>query len=76
MADTLTQFTKLHAALINEKQELEARLTLVNQALSGEIKAPRKQRKKRKVSAATKKKMAAATKKRGSSTKKKSTKKK
>ena len=81
MPDIIQQYAKFHAALTKEKQEVEQRLTLIDQALSGMAKAPKKApkkktakkktaKKKRKVSAATKQKMAAAAKKRWADKKK------
>ena len=70
MPDIIQQYANIHAALTKEKQEVEQRLTLINQVLSGKAEAPKKAaekkpaKKKRKVSAATKQKMAAAAKKR------------
>ena len=76
MLDIIQQYANFHAALTKEKQEVEQRLTLIDQALSGKAKAPKKAakkktaKKKRKVSAATKQKMAAAAKKRWADKKK------
>ena len=76
MPDIIQQYANFHAALTKEKQEVEQRLTLINQVLSGKAKAPKKAakkktaKKKRKVSAATKQKMAAVAKKRWADRKK------
>ncbi len=42
MADTIKQFAKLYASLIQEKKDLENRLGDINKALAGDLKAPKK----------------------------------
>jgi hypothetical protein len=42
MADTIKQFAKLYASLVQEKKELENRLVDINQALAGDLKTPQK----------------------------------
>lgn len=42
MADTIKQFAKLYASLVQEKKELENRLGDINQALAGDLKTPKK----------------------------------
>ncbi len=62
MADTIKQFAKLYASLIQEKKDLENRLGDINKALAGDLKAPKKaasqngrRKKAKKKKAATKK---------------------
>ena len=83
MANIITQYAKLHAALIQERKDLEGRLKDIDRALAGktsapaEKKAPKKTRKKRKkMSPATILKMRAAAKKRWAVRKRKPAKKK
>ena len=75
MADTLQQYAKLHAALIQEKKDLENRLADIDKALSGKLEPAKKKaakkaakkatrKKRKKLSAETIKKMKAAAKKR------------
>ena len=42
MADTIKQFAKLYASLVQEKKDLENRLGDINQALAGDLKTPKK----------------------------------
>lgn len=42
MADTIKQFAKLYASLVQEKKDLENRLVDINKALAGDLKAPKK----------------------------------
>ena len=81
MANTIEQYAKLHAALVQEKKDLEGRLSAIDKALAGKLtpakkKAAKKKRttgkKRKKMSAATIKKMKAAAKKRWAAKKKKS----
>ena len=83
MANIITQYAKLHAALIQERKDLEGRLKDIDRALAGKSsvpaknKAAKKTRKKRKkASPATIAKMKAAAKKRWAAKKKKPAKKK
>ena len=78
MANIITQYAKLHAALIQERKDLEGRLKDIDRALAGkesapaEKKAAKKTRKKRrKMSPATIAKMRTAAKKRWAAKKKK-----
>ena len=63
MANIITQYAKLHAALIQERKDLEGRLKDIDRALAGKASAPAKKKtrkKRRKMSPATIKKMKAA----------------
>ena len=42
MADTIKQFAKLYASLVQEKKDLEYRLGDINKALAGDLKVPKK----------------------------------
>ena len=42
MADTIKQFAKLYASLVQEKKDLENRLGDINKALAGDLKVPKK----------------------------------
>ena len=47
MADTIKQFTQLYASLVQEKKDLESRLEEISKALKGDLKVPRKIKKKK-----------------------------
>ena len=47
MADTIKQFTQLYASLVQEKKDLESRLEEISKALKGDLKVPRKTKKKK-----------------------------
>ena len=67
MANTIEQYAKLHAALVQEKKDLEGRLSDIDKALAGKLTPAKKKttgKKRKKMSAATIKKMKAAAKKR------------
>ncbi len=76
MANTIEQYAKLHAALVQEKKDLEGRLSDIDKALAGKLTPAKKKKttgkKRKKMSAATIKKMKAAAKKRWAAKKKKS----
>ena len=83
MANIITQYAKLHNALIQEKKDLEGRLKDIDRALAGKASVPAKKKaakktrkKRRKMSPATIAKMRAAAKKRWAAKKKKPAKKK
>ena len=78
MTNTLQQYVKLQATLVQEKKDLETRLADIDKALAGKLKPSKKKaakkvtkKKRRKMSAATIKKMKAAAKKRWAAKKKK-----
>ena len=78
MANIITQYAKLHAALIQERKDLEGRLKDIDRALAGKASAPAKKKaakktrkKRKKMSPATIAKMKAAAKKRWAARKKK-----
>ena len=78
MANIITQYAKLHAALIQERQDTEGRLKDIDRALAGKTSAPAKKKaakktrkKRKKASPATIAKMKAAAKKRWAARKKK-----
>jgi len=62
MADTIKQFAKLYASLVQEKKELENRLVDINQALAGDLKTPQKAASKNGRKKKAKKKKAASKK--------------
>ena len=58
MANTIEQYAKLHAALVQEKKDLEGRLSDIDKALAGKLTpAKKKAAKKKKTTGKKRKKM-------------------